>query len=154
MLPAQSWGCLAEVGATAANHRILVATIGVALVLGAGAVALWRPWQSADRVETADIDAGRALAHACTVCHALHRGAAPRVGPHLWAVVGRPVAGLEGYGYSPALNQAGGTWTVDRLDRFIADPATAYPGNTMVYAGLADADDRLRLIAYLQTLAD
>lgn len=145
---------MAEVQATARNHRILIATVGAAFVLSAGAVALWRPWQDGDRVATADIDAGRALAQACTVCHALHRGAPPRAGPHLWAIVGRPVGGVEGYGYSRALIQAGGTWTVGRLDRFIADPATEYPGNAMVYAGLADAGDRSRLIAYLQTLAD
>ena len=118
------------------------------------AVLLWRPWSAPDGAPPADLAAGRALAHACTVCHALEPGAPPRVGPDLWQIVGRPIAGVAGFGYSRALAEAEGVWTAERLDRFLADPAAAFPGNTMIYAGLADAEDRRRLIAFLRTLAD
>ena len=127
--------------------------VGAALVLGAVTVLLWQPWR-ARVAETADIAAGRALARSCTVCHALELGAPPRVGPHLWQIVGRPVAGVEGFGYSRALARADGVWTADRLDRFLADPAAEFPGNAMIYAGLPDAEDRARLIAFLGTLVD
>ena len=127
--------------------------VGAALVLGAVTVLLWQPWR-AQVAETADVTAGRSLAQACTVCHALEMGAPPRVGPHLWQIVGRPVADVEGFGYSRALVRADGVWTVERLDRFLADPEADFPGNAMIYAGMADPDDRARLIAFLRTLAD
>ena len=144
------------------RHHIWIAALSVALALGAGALLLWRPWAApgsadgdAERdAETAAVAAGRALADACTVCHALDRGSAPRVGPHLWRIVGRPVGGIDGFGYSRALVEAGGVWTVERLDRFLADPGGSIPGTAMVYAGLPSAADRSHLIAFLATLAD
>ena len=136
------------------RRHIWIVFAGAAVLLAGAAIAVWRPWQAAGAPETAEIAAGRTLAETCTVCHALDRGAPPRVGPHLWQIVGRPVGGVAGFGYSPAMARAGGVWTADRLDAFLADPAHAFPGTTMVYPGLADADDRIRMIAFLRTLRD
>lgn len=125
----------------------------VFLAAAAGVLA-WRPWHAAAPQDPASVAAGRVLARACAVCHALDEGAAPRVGPPLWNVVGRPVGGVDGFGYSRALADAGGTWTPDRLDRFLADPAAAVPGTAMTFAGIADGEDRARVIAFLRTLSD
>ncbi len=138
-----------------AHHRRRALTLAGAFgVLVVAAVLAWRSWPSGPPPETTEIAAGRALAQACSVCHALDLGAPPRVGPHLWGIVDRPVGAIAGYGYSRALVEAGGRWTAERLDRFLADPAVAFPGTAMAYGGLTDAVDRARLIAFLATLRD
>ena len=136
------------------HGRRVLAFAGAFGVLGVAAVLAWRPLPSGPPPETAEIAAGRELAQACTVCHALDLGASPRVGPHLWGIVGRPIGGVAGYGYSRALTATGGPWTAERLDRFLADPAGTMPGTAMAYGGLPDAADRARLIAFLATLGD
>ena len=42
------------------------------------------------------------------------------------------------------------TWDERTLDRFLADPPGVVPGTTMTYAGVADAQERADLIAYLR----
>jgi cytochrome c len=45
-------------------------------------------------------------------------------------------------------------WDEEKLDRFIANPDETVPGNTMKpYGGLASAESRAKLIAFLKTLA-
>ncbi len=42
------------------------------------------------------------------------------------------------------------TWDERTLDRFLADPPGVVPGTAMTYAGVADAQERADLIAYLR----
>lgn len=107
----------------------------------------------------ADSPAGNATAGAdaflvCSACHAVEAGGAALIGPSLWSVVGRPVAGAFDFDYSPGLAAVGGTWTPEQIDRFLADPAAFAPGTRMGFAGVADAAERADLIAYLATLKD
>ena len=46
----------------------------------------------------------------------------------------------------------GGKWNRERLDRFLADPAAAVPGNTMQFDGIDDPLQRQKLIDYLEQL--
>ena len=93
--------------------------------------------------------AGERLFRRCQACHTLEEGK-NRVGPHLHAVVGRPVAGVEGFNYSDALVALGGEWAPELLADFIADPKATVPGTKMAFAGLKDEQDRIDLITYLQ----
>lgn len=102
-----------------------------------------------------DAAAGEALAGQCAGCHTFEEGAPNVFGPNLFGVVGRPVGGVEGFAYSPALQALyaeGATWSLEFLDAFIESPHTAAPGTTMPFAGIADASARANLIAYLATL--
>jgi len=107
----------------------------------------------AQMVASADPDAGQKLYRGCQACHKLEDGA-NGVGPHLYDVVGRPVASVEGYRYSGALEELGGDWTVDRMSAWLEDPRGFAPGNKMGYPGLRDEGDRADLIAYLQTTGE
>jgi cytochrome c len=49
---------------------------------------------------SADAGAGEGSAKKCVACHSFAQGEANKVGPNLWEVVNRPVAGLETYEYS------------------------------------------------------
>lgn len=103
---------------------------------------------------SADPAAGQGVLRACQACHTFEQGGANRVGPNLWGVVGRPVAGHEGFNYSSAMQQHGGEWTYEELNGFLHAPREWVPGTAMSYAGLKNDKDRANLIAYLSTLSD
>ena len=67
----------------------------------------------------------------CRSCHAREAGAEPGPGPNLHGLAGRRVGGDPDYDYSPALARAGGVWDAARLDRWLAQPDDAIPGNFM-----------------------
>src|SRR3546814_1812635 len=69
-----------------------------------------------------------------------------RIGPRHRGVVGRPVASVPDYDYSPALKQLGGTWTPARLDLWLSDTQEMVPRSKM-YLALDDADQRRLIIA-------
>ena len=89
----------------------------------------------------------------CVVCHSIEKGAPWRVAPTLWGIVGAPKAGAKGYGYSQALATAGGTWTVQDLDKYLANPGQFLPGTNKVVS-VADAKERARIIEFLGALKD
>jgi len=94
---------------------------------------------------------GRLLYLQCRACHELQPSGAALVGPHLGGIVGRKVAGVEGFGYSSALRAQAFVWDRARLDAWLAAPGKMVPGNTMAFAGIAGEADRAALIAYLET---
>jgi cytochrome c2 len=104
-------------------------------------------------VASADAGQGEKLFRRCQACHKLEDGA-NGVGPHLYGVVGRDIAGVEGFNYSDALKGIDGAWTLDQLSAWIANPREFAPGNRMGFAGLKDEQDRADLMAYLQTIGN
>ncbi|WP_245904780.1 c-type cytochrome [Pseudoroseicyclus aestuarii] len=99
---------------------------------------------------SADASAGEAVFRNCRSCHALEAGD-NRVGPTLYDVVGRPVDSVEGYAYSGALEEVVDEWTPEHIFEFLHDPRGYAPGTKMTYAGLPSAEDRVNLIAWLET---
>ena len=99
----------------------------------------------------ADGDAARGEAkfQDCAACHRLEADA-NNVGPSLHGVFTRKAGELADFRYSPAIKRSGIIWTPETLDKFVADPQAAAPGNRMPYAGMANPGDRADLIAYLQ----
>ncbi len=101
---------------------------------------------------SADVGRGKGTAKLCASCHTFDQGGANRVGPNLWGVVGRDVGGKGGFAYSPAIAGHAGAWTYQELDRYLASPARAIPGNKMAFNGVRNPKDRANLLAYLATL--
>jgi cytochrome c len=104
--------------------------------------------------QDADTAAGQQVFNnACRTCHTVKEGD-NRQGPNLYKIVGRKAGSLPGYGYSSAMKEAGFVWDADKLDRFIANPDATVSGNNMKpFSGLASADDRAKIIAFLQSAA-
>jgi cytochrome c len=48
------------------------------------------------------------------------------------------------------MRRSGILWNEETLDAFLADPLRVVPGTAMGYAGVADAQERADLIAYLR----
>jgi cytochrome c len=71
----------------------------------------------------------------------------------LWGVVGRQVASVDGFDYSPALKALGGSWDRARLDQFLKDPKAMAPGTFMNLGRVSDANERAAVLDFLATLA-
>ncbi len=89
-------------------------------------------------------------------CHSFEQGGAAKVGPNLWAIVGRAVASAPDYKYSDAMiaYSEGGAkfWTIEELDPYLLNPRQHVPGTKMAFPGLKKDDERANVIAYLATL--
>lgn len=85
----------------------------------------------------------------CGGCHSIETD---RIGPRHRDVVGRQVASVPGYDYSPALKQLGGTWTPERLDTWLSGTQKMAPGSKM-YLALDDVSQRRLIIEYLQSVS-
>ena len=89
--------------------------------------------------------------NACRTCHTTKEGD-NRLGPNLHNIIGRKAGSLPNFGYSSAMKGADFVWDKEKLDGFIAKPDEVVPGNNMKpYGGLASAEDRTKLITFLQS---
>ncbi|MGF1608453.1 MAG: c-type cytochrome [Kiloniellales bacterium] len=103
---------------------------------------------------SADPAAGETAARKCTACHTFDQGGANRIGPNLYGVVGRDIAGVSGFSFSAALQDMEGDWSYEALNHFVADPKGFAPGTKMSFAGVRRVEERADLIAYLRGLSD
>ena len=88
--------------------------------------------------------------NACRTCHSVKDGD-NRLGPNLHGIVGRKSGSLKNYGYSDSMAKSDLVWDKPTLDRFIANPEAVVRGNAMQpYGGIASAEDRVKIIAYLE----
>lgn len=93
-------------------------------------------------------DHGQQLFEQCAACHSLNANNNEN-GPSLKHLIGRHTASVQDYIYSPAMKRANFEWTLNRLDAFLTNPQGVVRGTKMPFAGMADAQDRADLIAYL-----
>lgn len=98
----------------------------------------------------ADVEKGAKVFKKCTSCHKINGENA--TGPHLDGVVGRDIAALGDFNYSPALTGLDGAWTPEHLSDFLEKPSGYAAGTTMSFAGLKKVEDRADLIVYLDSL--
>jgi cytochrome c2 len=101
----------------------------------------------------ADVDAGAKSARKCAACHSFEEGGANKIGPPLWDVIGRDIAGLD-FAYSDALSEKEGAWDYQALDAFLAEPREWAPGTKMAFAGLRQPEERADVILYLRSLSN
>lgn len=101
----------------------------------------------ADGPATGDPARGQALYARCIGCHSIDRN---RVGPMHRGLFGRTAGSVAGFDYSAAMKRSGIVWDAATLDDFLANPRAVVPGTRMTYAGIADAQERADLIAYLK----
>jgi cytochrome c len=94
---------------------------------------------------------GQALFVKCAICHTNDASGAHSVGPNLHGIIGRRIAAAQGFAYTDALKSYGKQWSLEKLDRFIADPLGEVPGAAMAFAGLKKPDDRRDLLCYLES---
>jgi cytochrome c len=104
--------------------------------------------------QAADVAAGEKVFGKCRACHAVGEGAANKVGPHLNGLLGRVAGTVDGFGYSPAMVEAGAeglVWHEEALTAYLVAPRNYVEGTKMAFAGLKSDDELANVIAYLAT---
>lgn len=124
---------------------VRIATAITALMVGAGGA-----------LAQGDVVLGEQnFADRCAMCHSIG-DEAPKNGPDLNNLIGRPAASLEGFEYSDGMReagQAGVVWDIETLTRFIAKPRSVVNGSNMAFTGYSDPNDVAAVIAYLATFS-
>jgi cytochrome c len=104
------------------------------------------------KADDADLVKAGARAFApCRACHTVDPDADSGLGPNLWGTYGGKSAHRDDFEYSPAMKKANIVWTEENLDKWLTSPKTFLPGSKMAYIGMAKAEDRKALIAFLKT---
>ena len=102
----------------------------------------------------ASLENGQKIFKKCGTCHNYDKGSASKVGPNLWNIINRPKANVEGFAYSKALKNLGGTWTYEELAEFLYKPKKYVKGTKMNFAGLKKVEDRANLVLFLRNQSD
>ena len=101
-----------------------------------------------------DAQRGTRAFQACAACHTLEPGR-HMTGPSLAAIWGRKAAGDTGFQrYSDALKRSGIVWSEATLNKWLANPEMAVPGNLMAFEGVRDEQARADLIALLRAASE
>lgn len=102
---------------------------------------------------TADVKAGEAVFAKCKSCHTIEAGGANGTGPNLHGILGKKSGQHAGFAYSPVMIEHGthGVWTFQETSEFLKAPQKHLPGTKMTFVGLKKAEDRINLLAYLNT---
>lgn len=99
--------------------------------------------------EPPSLERGAELWGKCKVCHTVEAKGRNLVGPRLHGVFGRKAGSQPDYRYSEAMKTSNVVWTEQTMDAYLAATQDFMPGNKM-YGGLAIAQDRVDLIAWLK----
>ena len=95
---------------------------------------------------------GQDVFQTCAHCHEPMAGTTRPIAPSLHGILGRDVASLSGYEYSEGLRAVQGTWSKERLDAFLGNPALFAPGTRMNSWAVTNPEDRRNLVEYLAGL--
>ena len=127
------------------------ALIAGAVTLGAGTT-----------LAQGDAAAGETVFKKCKACHTAESGGKNKIGPNLFAIVGRQAGTADGFKYSPSYVTAGEgglTWAADTIFAYLADPKAFIRditgdkrAKTRMVFKLKSEDDRNDVIAFLETL--
>jgi cytochrome c len=128
--------------------------ITVAEETAGGGAAAEAPIDWGTVLPVADVKAGEAVFAKCKSCHTIEAGGPNGTGPNLHGVLGRVSGTHPGFAYSQAMIEHGqktGAWNFEELSEFVTAPQKHLPGTKMTFVGLKKREDRINLLAYLNT---
>ena len=100
------------------------------------------------------VEHGEKVFKKCTACHVVNKGGENKIGPALYGVLGRQVAGISDYKYSKAMASYDKNWTFEEMNGYLRKPQSYIKGTKMAFAGLRKEKDRASVILYLNQNSD
>jgi cytochrome c len=100
-----------------------------------------------------DVVKGEQAFKKCMACHTV-TDKTNKVGPHLFGIVGRKIASVEGFNYSAGMKEyaaTGAVWDEATLEAYLENPKMIVSKTKMAFAGLKKPDERSDLIAFLKS---
>ena len=100
------------------------------------------------------VEAGEKAFKKCKSCHQIGDGAKNKTGPHLNAIFGRKIGGIQGFKYSKIfklMRDDGRVWDEESMTEFLASPKQYAKGTKMSFAGFKKEKDILSTIEYLKS---
>jgi cytochrome c len=95
-------------------------------------------------------DLGARVFRACAACHGITAQDTNLAGPTLHQIMGRRIASLGGYAFSPALAGMNIVWTAETISKLFEVGPTAFtPGTKMPEQRITDPDERQALVDWL-----
>jgi cytochrome c len=126
--------------------------MAISLFKPVGTIALAFAIMTGGAAAADDIKKGKKLFKSkCRICHSIVKGKR-KLGPSLFAIVGKKAGTEPKYRYSSAMKKANITWNTSTLDEYLANPRKKVPGTKMSFSGLKKERKRAAVIAYLKTL--
>lgn len=116
------------------------------------AIAISAAVFAAPAMAEGDAKKGAKVFRKCKACHVVDEEK-NKVGPHLVAIIDRPIATADGFKYSEAMIEYGAdgkVWDVETLTLYLKKPKDLIKGTKMAFAGLKKDADLENIIAYLQ----
>ncbi len=143
------------------RFNALAAAAVAALALAGAAQAEEAPDYAAEIAALGgDATEGAKVYRKCQACHNFDPSKR-KVGPHQVGIIGRPVAIVEGYRYSKAMEAAAKDnpnteaegdamiWDVETLTEYLRAPRSYVKGTKMAFVGLKKDEDIANVLAYL-----
>ncbi len=106
---------------------------------------------------SASVKKGKKVAKKCLSCHSFDKGGKAKVGPNLYGLIGRPIANVKGFRYSPAMGKYAAkakNWDYDNLGSFLQKPKKLIKKTKMAFPGIRKVNDLANLIVFLRSKAD
>ena len=95
-------------------------------------------------------DPGAQVFRHCVACHTLKPGELHKAGPTLWHVMGRRIATLKGYNFSPALKKLDIVWSKKTIAKlFEIGPMHYTPGTKMPEQTIGSKKERQALVDFI-----
>jgi cytochrome c len=88
----------------------------------------------------------------CMACHTVEEGQ-NRVGPSLFAIIGRRAGAVDKFRYSNANKNSNLVWTEETMFEYLENPQKFMPGTLMAFPGVPAPQERADLIAYLKSVS-
>jgi cytochrome c len=105
---------------------------------------------TAAQAQSGDPNRGQRLFGNCAACHSLEPNR-NMTGPSLSALWGRKAGSLPSFSrYSPAMRSSTVVWDERTLNEWLKDPQHFIPGNTMLFPGIPNAQQRADVLAFLK----
>jgi cytochrome c len=104
---------------------------------------------ASDALEPPSLERGAEVWGKCRACHTVEARGRNLVGPRLHGIFGKKAGSQPDYRYSEAMKSSKVVWTEQTMNAYLAATQDFMPGNKM-YGGLAIAQDRVDLIAWLK----